>query len=145
MKKERIRAVRSWRGGPARHDCVFVTVDDSLPGFRGLDVARVLLLFSFKHTDGLVYPCALVSWFVRSSDVPCEETGMWIVEPQMDDHGRRVISVVHLDCVLRAAHLLPVPDDDPIPTRLKHTDTLDVFDAFFVNKYADHHAHEIAF
>ncbi|KAI0704619.1 hypothetical protein C8Q76DRAFT_820240 [Earliella scabrosa] len=122
MKKERIRAVRSWRGGPPRHDCVYVTVDDSLPGFRGLDVARVLLLFSFKHTDGVVYPCALVSWF---------ETGMWIVEPQMDDHGR--------------PHLLPVPDHNPIPTRLKHTDTLDVFDAFYVNKYADHHAHEIAF
>ncbi|KAI0740248.1 hypothetical protein C8Q76DRAFT_765250 [Earliella scabrosa] len=83
MKKERIRAVRSWRGGATRNDCV-LTMNDTLPFQRGLDVARVLLLFSFKHSD---------------------------VEPQMDDHGRRVISVIHLDC---------------------HTDTLDVFDVFYV-------------
>ncbi|KAI0702724.1 hypothetical protein C8Q76DRAFT_771687 [Earliella scabrosa] len=145
MKKERIRAVRSWRGGPARYDCAFVTDDETLPGFRGLAVVRVLLFFSFKYANGITYPCALVSWFVTSGNAPCEETGMWIVEPQVDPHGRRVVSVIHLDCMLRAAHLLPVPDDDPISTRLRHTDTLDAFEAFYVNKYADHHAHEIAF
>ncbi|KAF8135913.1 hypothetical protein K438DRAFT_1433878, partial [Mycena galopus ATCC 62051] len=36
MLHERIRAVRSWRGGPARHDCVFVEGNPDLPGFRGL-------------------------------------------------------------------------------------------------------------
>ena len=48
MKKERIRAVRSWRGGATRNDCV-LTMNDTLPFQRGLDVARVLLLFSFKQ------------------------------------------------------------------------------------------------
>ncbi|KAI0713722.1 hypothetical protein C8Q76DRAFT_620400 [Earliella scabrosa] len=144
MKKERICAVRSWRGGPARYDCVYINDDDTLPGFRGLSVVRVLLFLSFKR-NMCTYPCALVSWFVPVGDAPCDETGMWMVEPQMDNHGRHVLSVISLDCMLRAAHLLPIPDDHPIPVRLKHTDTLDVFDAFFVNKYADHHAHEIAF
>ncbi len=144
MRKERIRAIGSWRGGPARYDCAFVEDDDRLPGFRGLNVVRVLLFFSFK-TDKIVYPCALVSWFVTVGERPCEETGMWMVEPQVDAYGRRVVSVIHLDCMLRAAHLLPIPGPDPIPTRLRHTDTLDAFDAFYVNKYADHHAHEIAF
>ncbi|KAI0740221.1 hypothetical protein C8Q76DRAFT_765248 [Earliella scabrosa] len=145
MRKERIRAVQSWRGGPARYDCAYVTDDENLPGFRGLAVVRVLLFFSFKYANGVTYPCALVSWFVTSGNAPCPETGMWIVELQVDPHGRRMVSVINLDCMLRAAHLLPVPDDDPIPTRLKHTDTLDAFEAFYVNKYADHHAHEIAF
>ncbi|KAF7350001.1 hypothetical protein MVEN_01301600 [Mycena venus] len=42
MLHERIRAVRSWRGGAARQDCVFVEGDPDLPGFRGLLAARVL-------------------------------------------------------------------------------------------------------
>lgn len=145
MKKERIRAVRSWRGGPARYDCAYVSVNETLPGFRGLtDVVRILLFFSFK-VDSIVYPCALVSWYVSVVDKPCEETGMWMVEPELDKYGRRLVSVIHVDCILRAAHLLPIPGDEPVPVRLRHTDTLDAFTAFYVNKYADHHAHEIAF
>lgn len=145
MKKERIRAVSMWRGGSARYDCAFVEDDETLPGFQGLNVVRIHLFFSFRYGDDTVYPCALVSWFVAASDRPCEETGMWIVEPQVDPYGHQVVSVIHLDCMLRAAHLLPVPGDKPIPHRLKHTDTLDAFNAFYVSKYADHHAHEIAF
>src|SRR5438094_490954 len=43
MYRERIRAVNSWRGGPGRHDCIFVASDPALPGFRGLFVAQVHL------------------------------------------------------------------------------------------------------
>ncbi|KAI0369422.1 hypothetical protein BV20DRAFT_946175 [Pilatotrama ljubarskyi] len=145
MKKERIRSCSSWRGGPARWDCAFVVDDEDMPGFRGLAVVRIHLFFSFKTASGHEYPCALVSWFVRSSDAPCEETGMWIVEPQLDDHGRPVMSVIHLDCMLPAAHLIGVAGTHTIPRTLRHTDSLDAFNAFYVNKYADHHAHEIAF
>ncbi|KAH9848607.1 hypothetical protein C2E23DRAFT_937780 [Lenzites betulinus] len=145
MKRERLRSCLSWRGGPARHDCAFVVDNDALPGFRGLAVVRIHLLFSFKHGNGIVYPCALVSWFVWSKDTPCEDTGMWIVEPHMDDQGLLVKSVVHLDCMLRAAHLIGVSGPHFIPRTLTYTDSLDAFNAFYVNKYADHHAHEIAF
>lgn len=145
MKKERIRATRSWRGGPPRYDCAYVDEDETLPGFRGLSAVRVRLLFSFKYTNGVTYPCALVSWFVPVSDRPCEETGLWMVEPQMDQFGRYVTSVIHLDCMLRAAHLIGVAGNDSIPIHLAHTDSLDAFTAFYVNKYADHHAHEIAY
>ncbi|TBU21633.1 hypothetical protein BD311DRAFT_782809 [Dichomitus squalens] len=145
MRKERIRSVASWRGGPARRDCVFILDDDTQPGFRGLLAARVLLLFSFRGMDDVEYPCVLVSWFTTTSDHPCEETGMWTVEPEMDEYGHCTVSVVHLDCILRAAHLIGIAGHDPIPHRLKHTDSLDAFTSFFVNKYADHHAHEIAF
>ena len=145
MKKERIRAVPSWRRGAARYDCAFVVDDEGLPGFRGLAVVRVLLFFSFIGPGHITYPCALVTWFVPIGDSPCEETGMWMVEPQTDNLGHRVASVIHLDCMLRAAHLIPIPGASPIPYKLKHTDSLDAFTAFYVNKYADHHSHEIAF
>ena len=63
----------------------------------------------------------------------------------MDQYGLQVVSVIHLNCILRAAHLIGHAGSQSVPLRLKHTDSLDAFTAFYVNKYADHHAHEIAF
>jgi hypothetical protein len=46
---------------------------------------------------------------------------------------------------VRAAHLLPVFDNSPVERSLHYTKTIDTFCAFYVNKYVDHHAFEIAF
>ncbi|KAF7350244.1 hypothetical protein MVEN_01327900 [Mycena venus] len=144
MYRERIRAVRSWRGGAARYDCVFVEQDTEKVGFRGLHAARVLAFMSLK-VSGVVYPCALVTWFSAIGDEPCPDVGMWMVEPDLDADGEREMSVIHLDSILHAAHLIPVYGDDPVPRYFKYTRSLDLFAAFYGNKYADHHSHEIAF
>ncbi|KAJ6545870.1 hypothetical protein DFH09DRAFT_927614 [Mycena vulgaris] len=144
MLHERIRAVRSWRGGAPRYDCVFVEGDPDLPGFRGLLAARVLLFMSFKHR-GVTYPCALVTWFSTIGDDPCPDVGMWMVEPDVDRRGRRVMDIIHIDTILRGAHLIGIYGDSFLPRHFKYSDTLDRFKAFYINKYADHHAHEIAF
>ncbi|KAJ7654893.1 hypothetical protein B0H17DRAFT_1172027 [Mycena rosella] len=141
---ERIRAVRSWRGGAPRFDCVFVEHDTTKPGFRGLLVARVLLFMSVKH-EGIEYPCALVTWFSAIGDGPCPDVGMWMVEPDLDDHDDRIMDIIHIDSILRAAHLLPIFGDDFLPRHFRYYSSLDSFIAFYVNKYADHHSHEIAF
>ncbi|KAJ6570030.1 hypothetical protein B0H10DRAFT_2237990 [Mycena sp. CBHHK59/15] len=107
MLRERIRAVRSWRGGAPRYDCVFVEGDPDLPGFRGLLAARVLLFMSFKHL-GVTYPCALVTWFSAIGDEPCPDVGMWMVEPDVDHRGRWVLDIIHIDTILRGAHLIGV-------------------------------------
>lgn len=143
MRSERIRAVDSWRDGPARRDCVFVNTDATAKGFRGLDVARVRLFFSFTE-DGISFPCALVQWFSRVGDEPDEDTGMWVVKPDIVD-GTHNTSVIHLDSIVRAAHLLGVCANGPVPRHLDYSQTLDVFQSFYVNKYIDHHAFEIAF
>ncbi|KAI0309305.1 hypothetical protein OF83DRAFT_1185856 [Amylostereum chailletii] len=145
MHCERIRSTASWRHGPARRDCVFLEKDPDAAGFRGLYIVRVLLFFQFV-SDGVIYPCALVSWFSPISEMPCPDTGMWIVEPDLDGGGERQMSVIHIDCILRGAHLIGVSAGaEFIPCSLSHTDSLDAFRAFYVNKYADHHSHEIAF
>lgn len=145
MRRERIRAVPSWRGVSARRDCVFLDNDPTQPGFRGLLVARVLVFMSFKHNN-ITYPCALVNWFVPVADAPCSETGLWVVEPELDETtGQRTMEVVHLDCMIRAAHLIGVAGTGFVPRTLRDYHTLDSFRAFYVNKYADHHAHTIAF
>ncbi|KAJ7050028.1 hypothetical protein C8F01DRAFT_1001342, partial [Mycena amicta] len=73
-------------------------------------------------------------------------TGMWMVEPEKVGHSnRRLITVVHLNSMLRGAHLIPVFGERPIPHDLRYFHTLDAFLAFHVNKFIDHHANEIAF
>ena len=144
MRRERIRAVKSWRKGPSRYDTIFVNTDSSIEGMRGLEIACVRLFFSFSH-DSVKYPCALVRWFSRVSDLPDEHTGMWIVEPDTLDGGEPYMSIIHLDAIVRASHLLPVFGQGHVSRILQFTQTLDTFTRFYVNKYIDHHAFEIAF
>ncbi|KAJ7027114.1 hypothetical protein C8F04DRAFT_1288082 [Mycena alexandri] len=144
LLRERIRAVRSWRGGPARYDCVYVEQDTTQPGFRGLLAARVLLFMSFKYKR-FEYPCALVTWFSSIGNEPCPDVGMWMVEPDVDRRGRRVVDIIHIDAILRGAHLIPIFGEDFLPHNFKYSSSLDSFKAYYINKYADHHSHEIVF
>lgn len=144
MHKERIRATPCWRGGYPRYDCVFMLNDPSLPGFQGLHVARVRLLFSFEYR-GVFYPCAVLDWFSPVGGAPDEDTGMWIVTPTLDRRRKQVKSVVHLDCIVRGAHLIGVAGKDYLPHHFHFSDVFDAFSMFYVNKFADHHAFEIAF
>ena len=45
----------------------------------------------------------------------------------------------------RSAHLIGVAGSQLLPKHFTYHDTLDAFQLFYVNKYVDHHAHEIAF
>jgi hypothetical protein len=144
MHREHIRALPSWRRGPARYDCILVNTDPSAQGMRGLEVARVWAFLSFK-SQGVTYPCALIHWFSRVDNEPDEDTGMWIVEPDYDLSGSPFMAIIHLDSVLRAAHLLGVCGKELLPKYLTHNDSLDAFHSFYVNKFIDHHAFEVAF
>lgn len=144
MRRERIRSTPSWRSTGPRRDCAFVVEKQNEHGFRGMSVVRIKLFFSFRY-EGEEYPCALVEWFKKDGRSPNEQTGMWEVKPEEDRHGERLTTVIHLDTILRGAHLIPIYGSSFIPPHFHHTWSLDAFKAFFVNKYADHHANEIAF
>ncbi|KAI9433539.1 hypothetical protein H4582DRAFT_2112842 [Lactarius indigo] len=144
MHREFIRATPSWKKGPGRYDCIYVERDSKLDGFLGLSVACVNLLFSFSFQN-TVYPCAFVQWFSTYGNSPCEDTGLWRVKPEFDSRGRRMCSVIHVDMILRLAHLIGAAGAQKLPRTFTHHDSLYAFQLFYVNKYADHHAHEIAF
>ena len=139
-----ISACSSWRNGPPCYDCVFAEKDSSLAGFCGLFVAQVILFFSFSYQN-TSYPCALVQWFSVIGEEPCPHTGMWMVEPEFDENEERVVSVIHLDSIMRPAHLIGIYGNDHIPHDFKHTDSLSAFAAFYVNKYSDYHAFQLAY
>ncbi len=145
LRREYIRATPSWRNGAARYDCVFLNTDPEIEGMRGLEVARVLAFFSFVFSDE-EYQCALIHWFCRVDSEPDQDTGMWIVEPEFNIDEQPLIAIVHVDSIYRAAHLIPVYQTNRYISRsLSMHDTLDTFKQFYVNKFVDHHAFEIAF
>jgi len=111
---------------------------------KALLVARVYLFFRFSH-EGVDYPCALVRCY-STSDEPDATTGLWVVEPESTRRGMCHMSVIHLDSIVHGAHLLPrFPSDAPAYREINYMNVLDVYMSFYVNKYIDHHAFEIAF
>lgn len=143
MHREIIRSTPNWRNEGPRHDCVFVNANPETEPMNGLEVARVLAWFSF-HFQGTYYPCAIVNWFDRDGDQPDKDTGMWLVRPQVNQQQQRTCSIIHIDTIYRAAHLIPVYGKHFVPTQLHPHQSYDSFRLFYVNKFADHQAFEIA-
>ena len=133
MRCEYTCTMNSWRNGPGHYNTVFVTTDPSLEGMRGLDVTHVQLFFSCSH-DGIKYLCALVHWFSCVGNLPDVHTGMWVVKPGMLDDDDDLISIIHLDTIVRVCRLIPVFGRQRVSRALSFTDTLDTFTHFYVNK-----------
>ena len=70
---------------------------------------------------------------------------MWQIKPDFDEQGNHIVSVIHLNTILHAAHVVPVFCSTPIDHDMKFTDSLAAFASYYVNKFSDYHAHEIAF
>jgi hypothetical protein len=109
----------------------------------GLEVARVLTFFSIIH-EQKPYECALVHWFSCVGNEPDEDMGLWIVSLESNDDGQPNLAIVHVDTIYRAAHLIPVYESQYIRRSLTMHNTLDVFKQFYVNKFVDYHAFQIA-
>ncbi|KAG1867187.1 hypothetical protein DFJ58DRAFT_654449 [Suillus subalutaceus] len=144
MCREHIWSTPSWRGGAARHDCIFVNLDADMDSpMGGLAVAQVLCFFSFKYRTSY-FTCAVVCWYSHVLERCDLDTGMHIVTPATTDDGTPDISIIHIDCIFRAAHLIPVYRPNFIAHGTNPHDSYNDFDSYYVNKYADHHAFEIA-
>ncbi|EMD30592.1 hypothetical protein CERSUDRAFT_38147, partial [Gelatoporia subvermispora B] len=115
-------------------------------GSCGLGVAQVLLFCSFKH-EYKIYPCALVHWHRIAGDAPDSRTGLWVAKPDFLDKDCQepLLQVIHLDAIVRAAHLIPIFPQGRIHREVTLHNSLHAFRSFYVNKYADHHAFEILF
>jgi hypothetical protein len=148
LYRETIRSTPRWQTGDStapRRDCVILNTGSDAPGMRGLNVARVYLFFSFEMGDE-VFSCALIHEFCKCFDDPDPDNGMWMVEPDLDPNNYRIMSVIHIDSIIRAAHLLPVfQGDASVPREINFSHTLDIFAAFYINKYIDYHAFETLF
>ena len=57
----------------------------------------------------------------------------------------RYLSVVHIDSIVRAAHLIPIFGQEFVPLQVNSHNSLDVYRGFYVNHFIDHHAFELVF
>lgn len=139
MYHERIRSTPLWQGRYSRRDTVFIETNSTPPGMPGMDVGRIYLFFSFSFRN-VLYPCALIHWFecVGRHD----DTGFWMVRPAYERNGRPSLAVIHIDSIIRGAHLAAVYGSGLVPDNIHFYHTLDRFRTFFVNNYADHHMNE---
>ncbi|KAH0835519.1 hypothetical protein J3R83DRAFT_9205, partial [Lanmaoa asiatica] len=96
------------------------------------------------HTDGQIFSCALVHWFDHIADEPDELTGMWMVTPSfIGDSESKNFAVIHVDTIVRGAHLLPIFGPQLVPSFVSCHNSLDAYRSFYVNSFADHHAFEL--
>ncbi|KAG2113347.1 hypothetical protein BD769DRAFT_1630072 [Suillus cothurnatus] len=143
MRWEHIQATPSWHGGPRRNDCIFINMGANLDSpMGGLTVAWVLCFFSFSNRTSH-YPCAVVHWYSHVLKGHDPDTGMYIVTPTTNNDVTPDVSIIHVDCIFHATHLIPVYGPDFIPIISLH-DSYDMFNSYYVNKYLDHHSFEIA-
>ena len=115
-----------------------------------MDVGCIRLFFSFFY-QGQLHQCAAVHWFWHIDDEVDEDTGMWVVHLAMHRDPSSasqsyvpLISVISLDSIVRAAHLIGVCiiDKEVSPDMQSH-ESLDTFKHFFVNKYIDYYAFDL--
>ena len=91
---------------------------------HGLDVARVLFVFSFFFQEE-EYQCALIHWFSHVDSEPDENIGIWVVEPEFEADEPHV-TVVHINSIYCATHLMPIYRTNQYISRsLAMHDTLD--------------------
>jgi len=122
---------------------VFVTTNPDATGMWAFDIARILSFFSFRYQSEL-YECAIIQWFDKIGDVPDEDTGMWMVCPSSLPNHTPHLMIIHIDTIHCSTHLIPIYGTNPISHNIKPYHSYDAFQAFYVNKYIDHHAFEIA-
>lgn len=143
MRIEHICACPMWRNEAPRYDCVFVNIGSEDVGIRGLEVARIRAFFSFIY-GGKTYPCVVVRWFNIIGDSPDEDTGMWMVRPACGTNNAPLYNIIHVDSIYRAAHLIPIYGRHFLRHDINLHNSYDSFRTFYVNKYTDHHAFELA-
>lgn len=142
MHRELIRCNPAWYGAYPRYDTVLVSTNQDAVGMDGMTVARVRSFFSFTY-GGERRECALVEWFELDDFTPDDVTGMWIIRPELTLQGDRVTDVIAVQSIVRACHLIGVYGTTSVPDGFDFTDSLDAFRRYYVNRYADYHAHEM--
>lgn len=140
MHRELIRCSDAWCQEYRRRDTILIQMNTQVDGFRGMLVGRVVTFMRLFHED-VSYPCVLVNWFVKRGEEPDAVTGMWVVEPELEN-GCPTFGIVPLNSVVRACHLIGVYGEEFLPSNFHFSYSLDAFQAYYVNHYIDYHSYE---
>ena len=69
-----------------------------------------------------------------------------MVKLDMDNNGDPHLTVIHLDSIYQAVHLLPAHQDNmPIEHTITMHSSLDTYKLFYINRFVDHVSFEVLF
>ena len=69
--------------------------------------------------------------------------GYWMVKLDVRPDASTDLTVIHMDCIICAAHLMPVTRTPQFVDRsITMYSSLDRFQLFYINRFVDHHAFE---
>jgi len=136
-----IHSTPKWHGEHPRYDTVFIETNPELSGMQGMAIGHVFLFFSLTFWD-VLYPCTLIHWHSLVRDGPDKDTRLWVVKLEFKCNSHCNLAVVHLESIAQGAHLIGVYSSAFLPEGFHFSYSLDVFHAYFVNCYADHHTHK---
>ena len=69
---------------------------------------------------------------------------MWMVKPFFLKDGSKNLAVIHIDSIVRSTHLLPIFENKRVPPYVNFHNLLDIYHSFYINRFADHHAFQLA-
>ncbi|RDX41292.1 hypothetical protein OH76DRAFT_1364895, partial [Lentinus brumalis] len=129
----------SWYNMYPWYNTILVTTNPEVWEMPQFHVACIhqFLFVPYHH---MRYEGTFVDWFAINGDAPDPVTGMWLVRPEMDGKAH-VSSIIPLNLIAHACHLLPALGDTYLPADFHFADTLDAFNLYYVNHYADYHMH----
>ncbi|KAG1720847.1 hypothetical protein EDB19DRAFT_1589336, partial [Suillus lakei] len=52
--------------------------------------------------------CTLIHWFKLIANEPNPDIGMWMVQPSFYADSSQKLSIIHVDTIIHACHLLPI-------------------------------------
>jgi hypothetical protein len=84
----------------------------------------------------------LITWYLKRDDDADLDTKMWVMEPEVDRYRAPVMEVISLNAISWAVHLLPVYGRGQLPKTYDYRLALNLFDAYFISLYTDHHANK---
>jgi hypothetical protein len=68
---------------------------------------------------------------------------MWVVEREKRNDGSRLMDFISIDTILQSCHLLPIYGKEMVLRDITHVKSLESFQVFYINKFADHHSFEL--
>ena len=87
---------------------------------------------------------AVVQWFLYVIDSCDPDIGIYLVAPSTNDNDTPDTSIIHIDCIFHTVHLISIYDVNFLPHEITPHDNYNMFCTYYVNKYVDHHAFEVA-
>jgi hypothetical protein len=73
----------------------------------------------------------------------CAGSMSLVVRPAYNANRVPTHTIIHADTIYHATHLIPIYGNQFLPLDITLHVSYDAFRAYYVNKYADHHAFEI--